>query len=230
MHRSYAAHAAGAVAAAVSAFSAAPGGTAVGSRALQEGGQVAWPRTSELALHPSPGSPRVSAVVGSRTEFGSRTALPVVVTRGGWVEVISTKLANGVHGFVRRAQVRLTRDPVAIDVDLSGRVLRLWRRGAVIFRTPVAIGAAGSPTPIGRFGVTDELTGFDPSAYGCCVLALSGHQTNLPRRWTGGDRLAIHGGGGLGSAVSSGCLHASEATLRRLMSSVPLGTQVVVHP
>jgi lipoprotein-anchoring transpeptidase ErfK/SrfK len=94
----------------------------------------------------------------------------------------------------------------------------------------VAIGAASSPTPTGRFSVTDELSDFYPSVYGCCVLALSAHQTRLPKGWSGGDRVAIHGGGGIGSAVSNGCLHADEADLRYLMTTVPLGTLVVIHP
>lgn len=150
--------------------------------------------------------------------------------RGPWLEVISTKLRNGVYGFIRRWQVRLTRSPVAIDVDLSGRVLRLWRRGTVVFRAAVGIGAARTPTPIGRFGITDKLMGVNPAAYGCCILALSAHQTHLPPGWAGGDRIAIHGGDGIGAATSNGCLHASEAVLRRLMHRVPLGTQVVIHP
>jgi len=62
------------------------------------------------------------------------------------------------------------------------------------------------------------------------VLALSGHQSHLPSGWKGGGRLAIHGGGGIGTAVSSGCLHADEANLRFLMASVPSGTLVVIHP
>jgi lipoprotein-anchoring transpeptidase ErfK/SrfK len=106
----------------------------------------------------------------------------------------------------------------------------VWRGGVIVRRVEIAVGAAGSQTPIGRFAVTDQLTGFNTSAYGCCILALSGHQTNLPSGWTGGDRLAIHGGGGLGSAVSTGCLHAGEADLRWLLRRVPLGTQVVIHP
>ena len=76
----------------------------------------------------------------------------------------------------------------------------------------------------GRFGVTDKLTGLNPAAYGCCILALSAHQTHLPRGWPGGDRIAIHGGGGIGAATSNGCLHATAAVLRRLMRRVPLGT------
>jgi lipoprotein-anchoring transpeptidase ErfK/SrfK len=230
MRRSYAAYAAVAVAAAVSAVLAAPGGTTVGSAALRQASQVAWPKDGSVALHAAPGSPKVAAVVGTRTEFGSRTSLPVVAWRGSWLEVISARLPNGVHGFVRRAEVRLTSIHVAIDVDLSRRELRVWDRGSVVRSTPVAIGASGSPTPIGRFGVTDELRDFHPSVYGCCVLALSAHQTHLPSGWTGGDWIAIHGGGGIGSAVSNGCLHASETSLRWLMRSIPLGTQVVIHP
>ena len=60
-------------------------------------------------------------------------------------------------------------------------------------------------------------------------LALSGHQTTLPPGWTGGDRLAIHGGSTAG-AVSTGCLHADEADLRYLMRVVSLGGQITIHP
>jgi len=197
---------------------------------MRHGSEVAWLKEGSVALHPAPGSPQVSATIATRTEFGSRTSLPVVAARGAWLEVISTKARNGVQGFIRRWQVRLTRSPVAIDVDLSARLLRLWRRGTVVLRAAVGIGAARTPTPIGRFGVTDKLMGVNPAAYGCCVLALSAHQTHLPPGWPGGDRIAIHGGGGIGAAASKGCLHATEAVLRRLMRRVPLGTQVVVHP
>ena len=41
-------------------------------------------------------------------------------------------------------------------------------------------GARRHPTPIGRYAVTDRLlTGRSDSPYGCCALALSGHQTKL---------------------------------------------------
>jgi lipoprotein-anchoring transpeptidase ErfK/SrfK len=96
----------------------------------------------------------------------------------------------------------------------------------------VAIGAPGTPTPAGHFYVTDKLAGsaFGPD-YGCCILALSGRQPNLPEGWSGGDRLAIHGSPTptWGHAASNGCLHAEEAELRNLMRTVSLGTSVVVH-
>jgi lipoprotein-anchoring transpeptidase ErfK/SrfK len=222
--------AAGAVAAAVSAVLAAPEGQANGSALYRDGSVVAQVRAGSVALRAAPGSSRVLALAPRNTEFGSRTTFGVTGIRGRWAEVISPLLANDERGFVRRSEVKLSRVRVALDVDLSARRLRVWRGGVILRRVEVAVGAAGSPTPIGRFAVTDQLTGFNTSAYGCCILALSGHQTNLPSGWTGGDRLAIHGGSGIGSAVSSGCLHAGESDLRWLLRRVPLGTQVVIHP
>ena len=225
-----AALAAGAVAAAVSAVLAAPEGQANGSALYRDGSVVAQVRAGSVALRAAPGSSRVLALAPRKTEFGSRTTFAVTGIRGRWAEVISPLLANDQRGFVRRSELKLSRVRVALDVDLSARRLRVWRGGVILRRVEVAVGAAGSPTPIGRFAVTDQLTGFNAAAYGCCILALSGHQTNLPSGWTGGDRLAIHSGGGIGSAVSSGCLHAGESDLRWLLRRVPLGTQVVVHP
>ncbi len=225
-----AALAAGAVAAAVSAVLAAPEGQANGSALYRDGSVVAQVRAGSVALRAAPGSSRVLGLAPRKTEFGSRTTFAVTGIRGRWAEVISPLLANDVRGFVRRSVVKLSRVRVALDVDLSARRLRVWRGGVILRRMEVAVGAAGSPTPIGRFAVTDQLTGFNTASYGCCILALSGHQTNLPSGWTGGDRLAIHGGGGIGSAVSSGCLHAGESDLRWLLRRVPLGTQIVIHP
>jgi lipoprotein-anchoring transpeptidase ErfK/SrfK len=169
------------------------------------------------------------ARVSPRTEFGSQQTLAVTRATGAGLRVITTSLPNGRVGWVARGSVRLRRTTVTLEVDLSNEVLRVRNGSRVVRRIPVGIGAPGTSTPVGRFAVTDKLTGaaFSP-VYGCCILALSGHQTNLPRGWTGGDRLAIHGGP-LG-AVSTGCLHASTADLRFLMRSVPLGAQVVIHP
>jgi lipoprotein-anchoring transpeptidase ErfK/SrfK len=121
----------------------------------------------------------------------------------------------------------------SLHADLSARRLTLRRGGRRVHRVSVAIGAAGSETPTGRFAVTDKLSGsqFGPY-YGCCILALSGHQPNTPAGWKGGDRLAIHGTdapGTIGTAASAGCLRASDEDLQTLMDKVPLGTPVFVR-
>lgn len=183
-------------------------------------------RGRTVAVHSSPGGP-VLARLSSRTEFGSPRTFAVTATG----RVLTTELPNGRTGWVDgRGALRLMRTPFALDADLSSRLLRV-RTGRRLLRTiRIGVGAPGTPTPTGRFAITDKLAGSRFSAvYGCCILALSGHQTNLPRGWTGGDRLAIHGGS-TGGAVSTGCLHAAEADLRFLMRVVPLGAQITIHP
>jgi lipoprotein-anchoring transpeptidase ErfK/SrfK len=155
--------------------------------------------------------------------------LAVVGSSGEWFAVISAALGNRVRGFAHRSKVRLVHDPFSLEVDRSSRWLRVWRMGRVLRRFGVGVGAIAGPTPRGRFSITDKLSNFMPSIYGCCTLALSGRQTRLAPGWIGGDRLAIHEGRGVGGAISNGCLRATESEMRYLMAVLPLGTQVVVH-
>jgi hypothetical protein len=184
--------------------------------------------SSPLVLRDRPGG-RALATVGTETEFGSPETFGVAQTRGNWVGVISTHLPNGVIGWVPRRQLALIRVDWSIHVSLSHRQLVLRHDGRVVRRVAVGIGAAGSPTPPGRYVVTDHI---DPGAqrgtYGCCILALSGHQPHPPAGWDSSRdwRLAIHGGAT--GAVSAGCIHADEATLRLMMRETPLGTPVTI--
>ena len=228
MRRSSRLLAACAVAATVLAAPAVDAATATATL-YSKGSQVAHLKRSSLAIRSAPGA-RVVAQLGAQTSFGSPTRLAVVGSRGKWLTVISTELPNGVHGFVRRSSVGLARHPYTLEIDLSRRVASVWRWAQKVRQFRVAIGAAATPTPVGRFSITDKLRDFMPSAYGCCVLALSGHQPNLPSTWTGGNRLAIHGGSGIGSAVSTGCPHARTADLLYMMRVLPLGTHVIIHP
>jgi hypothetical protein len=189
-----------------------------------------------VALRPRPFGP-VVARVGGWTQFGSQRTLGVVAThRGRWLAV--TEPAAGGNRVVwvdaRAGGLRYSRTTLELDVDLSDRMLTVKRGGAVVRRTSVGVGAVSSPTPTGRFAVTDKLDGASYSAaYGCCILALSAIQTNLPRGWTGGNRVAIHGTlspSDFGQAVSAGCVHARDGDLRWLMHVVPLGTPVVIRP
>jgi lipoprotein-anchoring transpeptidase ErfK/SrfK len=197
------------------------------------------PPGRRLALRNRPGG-RVLARIGARTEFGSPQTLDLALRQGDWVAVRSPALGNKQVGWVPAAALRLKPQFLRIDVDLSRRQLRVvFLRSAPEAplaederRMSVAIGATDTPTPTGEFYVTDKLSGTDFGPYyGCCILALSGRQPNLPEGWSGGDRLAIHGSPTptWGKAVSNGCLHADEADLRYLMRRVPLGTYVRVH-
>ncbi len=202
------------------------------------------PEPRFVVLRPAPGSRivvrsrpggRVVARLGARTEFGSPTTLAVAAKRGRWLGVVTTLLPNGRLGWVDPAESAVLpgRTRVRVTIDLSARSLVVSRGDRVLRRVTVAVGAPGSPTPTGRFAVTDKLAGSAfSSAYGCCILALSAHQPSLPSGWQGGDRIAVHGTndpGSIGAAASAGCPRASDADMRYLLRAVPLGAPVFVR-
>jgi lipoprotein-anchoring transpeptidase ErfK/SrfK len=177
---------------------------------------------------------RVLARLDAVTEFGSPQTLAVVARRGRWARVVTSVLSNGRSGWVRvdsRVEVKTTR--VRLMLDLSARRLVLKRGDRVLRRMTVGVGRPSSPTPVGRFAVTDKLPGARyGSYYGCCIVALSAHQPHLPSGWRGGDRIAIHGTnapGSIGAASSAGCPRASDADMRALMRRMPLGAPVFIR-
>lgn len=188
-----------------------------------------------VSLLDRPGG-KVIERIGDTTEFGSPEVLsPTGASRrDDWLAVTHTSLGNDDVAWVNssRAPVSVRARTVRLEVDLSRREVVVRQDGDAPRRISVAVGAPDTPTPPGEYYVTDKLRGADfGSFYGCCILALSGHQPNLPQGWSGGDRLAIHGSPTptWGQNVSNGCLHARTADLRFLIKTVPLGTIVSVH-
>jgi hypothetical protein len=189
-------------------------------------------RGAKVAIRRAPAS-RTLAVAGWRTPFGSVRRLRVVARRGDWFAVESDVLGNGVVGWVpRTAPIRARWVTYSVEADLSERLLTLREDGRILFRRRISIGSGATPTPSGRFHVSDQISG-ERWGLGCCIVVLSGTQPRLPAGWDGGDRLAVHGRTSaselIGSPASAGCLHATEQTLRDL-ARLPLGTPVVIHP
>jgi hypothetical protein len=188
-----------------------------------------------ILLRSRPGGPRLDRL-GDTTDFGSARKLGVVRRRGTWLGVTTPTLPNGRLGWIdsRSPAIALSRTAWSLHADISDRTLVLRRAGRPVRRLSVAVGRAGSPTPTGRFAVTDKISGgrFGPY-YGCCILAISATQPNTPPGWTGGNRMAIHGTdapGSIGAAASAGCLRAADADLSVLMEKVPVGTPVTIRP
>jgi lipoprotein-anchoring transpeptidase ErfK/SrfK len=201
--------------------------------ASSEGGRWLTARVVRpVWLRAAPGGRRL-ARLRTRTEFGSPRVLGVVRPRGGWLQVIATERANGRPAWIPTAAARLGATDLSLQVDRSRRTLILRRGDRVLQRTPVAVGRPQTPTPLGRFAVTDKLrTMRADSPYGCCALALSGHQPRLLPGWPGGDRLAIHATPqpqSIGHAVSLGCLRAPTRDVRLLLRRVPLGAPVFIR-
>ncbi|MDO8209239.1 L,D-transpeptidase family protein [Conexibacter sp. CPCC 206217] len=183
-------------------------------------------------LRDAPGG-RVIGQLTPRTEFNSPTVLAVVRQRGSWLGVLSSALPNDRVGWISaRVRFEAFRNNYRVDASLGRREVVVRRAGRIVQRFPVAIGGVGTPTPRGRFAVTDKLlTQSAASPYGCCILALSGHQLATPQGWGGGDRIAIHATNlpeTIGTRASLGCLRAPTEAIRRVVSTVPLGTIVTI--
>jgi hypothetical protein len=185
-----------------------------------------------IELHDAPGG-SVLETVGGRTEFGSVRTFWVAKVRGNWFGVPTSELPNGELAWIENDESRLDvlETRYSITVDLSERMLELRYGRRVLDRIPVTVGSPSSPTPLGSYSVTDGLAGPGVGPYyGCCVLALSGHQPELPPDWIGGDRIAIHGTPDpVGGAASAGCLRASDPDLVSLFARVPLGAPVFIR-
>jgi hypothetical protein len=190
---------------------------------------AAMSRLRGMTLRDRPGG-RVVAHLKATTAWGSPTVVWAAERRGRWLGVYSTKLGNNRIAWVDalRDRPRMWRTPYSLHADLSAHTLELRRGSRVVRRMTIGIGSPDTPTPTGRFSVTDKLIPDRVvSYYGCCLLALSGRQPHLRPGWAGGDRIAIHGGP-TGAAASAGCLHASNADLRHLMKVIPIGTPVYI--
>jgi lipoprotein-anchoring transpeptidase ErfK/SrfK len=189
--------------------------------------------TKPVRLHAGPGGPVIGGIL-PKTEFSSDTLLPVVRQRGSWLGVISSALPNGRIGWISTNTALVAyRTRYSVVASLGRREVVVRRAGRVVLRFPVAVGSPSTPTPTGRFAVTDKLLTEDPgSPYGCCILALSAHQTQTPQGWGGGDRVAIHATNlpeTIGTAASLGCLRGPADEVRRIVDTVPLGTIVTIQ-
>lgn len=194
--------------------------------------------TRPLPIRAAPGSGRTLGTLEPTSKYLGTATYAWIMRRSdddrfGLVTVPYS--GSGTTGWVRLDGAQMTSGTVIIRASLSRREIVAWRAGRVVLRAPVGIGSAATPTPTGRYFVTDMVrTGSarNTGPYGHLAFGLSGVQTHLPSGWTGGDQLAIHGTGNPGSigrAMSTGCLRVSAGTLDRLRRLLQLGTPVVIE-
>jgi hypothetical protein len=193
-------------------------------------GPLAFNVRHRTPLRSSPGG-RVVATITTKTEFKSPRILAVAGRRPGWV-LVRTSVRKHHVGWLPLKSGHLFSEPRSLVIDLSARTLTVFHRGRPAGRYRVAIGTDATPTPRGKFAITDRLRVRPGTDYGCCILALTAHQPKIAQGWGGGDRVAIHATPApqtIGQAASLGCLRATNAVMRRLVRQVPLGTMLRIR-
>jgi lipoprotein-anchoring transpeptidase ErfK/SrfK len=149
-----------------------------------------------------------------------------------WYRVQLSGPPNGLTGWVRSWAVRTFRVRSRIVVDLSQRRLRLYRSGRLALETAVTVGAATTPTPLGRYFVNERYVLPDASGpFGPNALGISAHSDVLQHVWVQDGPIGIHGTnepGLIGQAASHGCIRLVNDVMRRLFPLAPAGTPVIV--
>jgi hypothetical protein len=151
-----------------------------------------------------------------------------------WLHVYLPVRPNGSGGWIRSSDVTVRRNDYRIRVDLDDHELTLLHRGNVQLTTPIGVGTSNMPTPGGVYYVKELLEPpEDDDLYGPFAYGLSGFSDSPgAASFRGGDgTVGIHGTNdpsSLGKDVSHGCIRVPNDVIRRLASTLPMGTPVEI--
>lgn len=198
-------------------------GTVIGeSIVAYEGPDESSAERVELSNPNAVGGPLVFQLVAQQSEDGP------------WVEVLLPIRPNGITGWVKREELELSTNPFRIEIDIDEHRLRVLRRNQPWLDTSVAIGTGETPTPVGRFYITELLRPpTDDGPYGPFAFGLSGFSETLTNYAGGEGVIGIHGTDepeSIGTDVSHGCIRLTNDQIERLAGVLPLGTPVLIQP
>ena len=122
--------------------------------------------------------------------------------------------------------------PRRIIVSIPDRRLVVVENNEVLVAFPVAVGAAGSPSPVGTFTVINRVA--NPTYYKPGTIIGPGARNPLGTRWIGLSQkgYGIHGTdapSSIGYAKSHGCIRLRNADVERLFEQVRAGDLVELH-
>ena len=179
-------------------------------------------------------SPAVTKLT-DKTEYNiPRTYLVTDQTsRPGWLNVLLPIRPNGASGWIKASDVTLGTSDYEIRIEVGTHKLTLLKLGQPVLESGVVVGADKTPTPPGRFYVTDPLDlHSQPNAgYGVFALGISGYSDVLTSFKGGPGQLAVHGTNNpdqVGQNISNGCVRVPNDIIEQLAAQAPPGTPVTI--
>lgn len=208
--------------------------TEVTVESLPDGHSLAARSDQPLEVYEMPGDAEPFLTLDTTTMLGTpRVVLGVEgPTPEGWLEVLLPVRPNGSTGWIEVADVTLFVVDRSVEVDLGDRSLRVVQEGEVLLETEVAIGGGSSPTPTGRFFVTDSVILTDPGGpWGPHAFGLSAFSDTITE-FNGGDGIiGIHGTNqpsSIGQARSLGCVRVPNEVALELAGIISAGVPVEI--
>ena len=173
--------------------------------------------------------------LSAKTEYGLPRTFLVTdqSSRPGWLNVLLPVRPNGASGWIKASDVTLGTSDYEIRIELGAHKLTLLKLGQPVLDSGVVIGADKTPTPVGKFYVTDPLDlHSQPNAgYGVFALGISGYSDVLTSFKGGPGQLAVHGTsnpGQIGQNISNGCVRVPNDIIEQIAAQAPLGTPVTI--
>jgi len=178
-------------------------------------------RVGRLRLRTEDGFAEVYVVLSSFRDSAGRV----------WARVRLPQRPNNVTAWVIRSALGNLR-VVHTKLVVNRRTLRvtLYDHGRPVFRAPVGVGKASTPTPAGRFWIREKFRVVGAPAYGPRALGTAAYSNTLTD-WPGGGVVGIHGTSEPGlvpGRPSHGCIRMKNRDIRRLYSLTPRGTPLLV--
>ena len=190
--------------------------------------------TDGLVVHPERQTPVHDAPDGmpiarvEPTQFGD-VWFPVIAAQGDWVQILLPSKPFGSTGWVRAADMQQATTLFRVEVHLGSMTMELLRDESVVEEWTIGIGAADTPTPVGRTFILGAFS--DPAqTFSPVILPLGAHSPTLDTFGGGPGTVAIHTWpteDGFGTAGSNGCIRVPRDALDELVE-VPLGTLVTI--
>jgi hypothetical protein len=186
-----------------------------------------WPDSSasalaSVSLTTEDGLPEIYPLLRSWTDASGRRWLQVRApmrpeARTGWVDAAAL-------GRSRLVRTRLV-------VDRRRLRATLYRAGRRVWRSPVGVGKAGTPTPAGRFWIRERLRAENPGGpYGPWAFGTSAYSRLSD--WPGGGVIGVHGTNQpelIPGRPSHGCIRVPNRAIHRLARVMPIGTPVWIR-
>lgn len=193
---------------------------------------VADSAVSEVAIYENPLDSEPVDSMSNPTHEGVLLLFSVLSQEGDWLNVRLPKRPNGSTGWIKTSDVRIRMVPNRILIDRSEHTLTALRGDDVLMETPVGVGVADTPTPLGEFYV-DISVPFQNTGgpYGAYMLSVAGYSEVLTTFGGGNGQIAIHGTnarGTVGINSSNGCLRMYNEDILELKELAPTGTPVEI--
>jgi lipoprotein-anchoring transpeptidase ErfK/SrfK len=205
--------------------------------------QVATLKQGQAArARPDSAADPVAHVRATRPITRVATVLPVIGKstdkRGTlWLKVrlpgrVIGSAAPPASGWIKAAQTKLSESPWHIVVQVRARRILVYSGGRRVRTYSAIVGKASTPTPRGEYFVEENIRMPASAAGAPFALATSARSSVLQEFEGGPGQIALHGrgniGGGMGTAVSHGCIRMTDRSITWLAKRIAPGVPVTI--